>query len=141
MQIEEIYILQKNKKIPIPLFSSKIKAGFPSPADSYMEKKLDLNEYLIKHEAATFFLRVSGDSMEGAGISSNDILIVDRAEEVKDGNIIIASLNGELTVKRLKKRQGKVTLVPENPEYNEIVVTEESEFEVFGVVTFVIKEV
>jgi DNA polymerase V len=85
----------------LPLYANKISAGFPSPADDYIEMKLDLNTHLIKHPAATFFVRVSGDSMLNAGINSGDLLIVDRSIEPVDGKIVIVALNGELTVKRL----------------------------------------
>ena len=124
-----------------PLFSSRIPAGFPSPADDYIDKRLDLNELLIKHPSATFFVKVSGDSMEDAGISSGDTLIVDRAEQAGNKSIIIAALNGELTVKRLVKRNGAVYLMPENSEYSSIKITEEMDFEVWGVVMHVIHTV
>ena len=84
-----------------------MRAGFPSPADDYIETMLDLNEYLIKHPAATFFVKASGESMVNAGIHSGDILIVDRSLEAVHGKIVIAALNGELTVKRLSRQQGK----------------------------------
>jgi DNA polymerase V len=121
-----------------PLFLVPVPAGFPSPADDYLEGALDLNEYLIKHKAATFFWRVTGDSMIGAGIHSGDLLIVDRSLEPETGNVIIAALDGELTVKRIEIHDGKLFLVPENPDYPLIPVTEEQSFQVWGVVKHVI---
>lgn len=125
----------------LPLFQSVVPAGFPSPADDYLDKKLDLNEYLVKHPAATFFVRVSGDSMIEAGIHNGDILIVDRSLPALDGRIIIAILDGELTVKRLRKKGQQVTLVPENDLYEPIEINEFNDFEVWGVVTNVIHKV
>jgi DNA polymerase V len=124
-----------------PLFSSMPSAGFPSPADDYIEQSLDLNEFLIRHPAATFFVRVSGDSMIGAGIHDGDILIVDRALDAREGNVIIAVLSGEFTVKRFKKANGKAYLVPDNPKYTIIDVTMREDFEIWGVVTNVIHSV
>ncbi|MBT7942156.1 MAG: translesion error-prone DNA polymerase V autoproteolytic subunit, partial [Alphaproteobacteria bacterium] len=94
----------------LPFFATAVQAGFPSPADDYMEGALDLNEHLIRRPAATFFLRVLGDSMTGAGIHSGDLLIVDRSIHPIDGHIVIAVIDGELTVKRLSRRRGRVCL-------------------------------
>lgn len=124
-----------------PLLASSVRAGFPSPADDYIDKCLDLNELLIRHPAATFFVRASGDSMSGAGIHSGDILVVDRALEPSHHSIVIAALDGELTVKRLVREGGKVFLAPENPEFDAIEVPPESSFEVWGVVTCVLHRV
>jgi len=121
-----------------PLFLSKVPAGFPSPADDYIEDGLDLNEHLIKHKAATFFVRVSGDSMTGAGIHDGDLLIVDRALEAQDKSVVIAVVNGEFTVKRIKKNNGRVWLMPENENFRPMEMKEGSELEVWGVVTNVI---
>ncbi len=122
----------------IPFFLSQVAAGFPSPADDYIEKRLDVNELVIKHPAATFFVKAEGDSMRDAGIHDGDILIVDRSLNACNGRVIIAVLNGELTVKRLEKKNGHVYLSPENQDFESIPVTEEMEFEVWGVVTNVI---
>jgi DNA polymerase V len=92
--------------LPLPLFNGKVAAGFPSPADDYVEKSLDLNELLVKKPAATFFVRAQGESMLGAGIHPNDILVVDRSIEPVPGKIVICALNGELTVKRLERGNG-----------------------------------
>ncbi|MFP4315749.1 MAG: LexA family protein [Desulfovibrionales bacterium] len=121
-----------------PLLLSGVPAGFPSPADDYIDKNLDLNEHLVKNPAATFFVRAYGDSMKDAGIHSGDILIVDRAEEPRANSIVVAVVNGELTVKRLRKKGETLFLVPENPEFTPVEVTPEMDFEVWGVVTNVI---
>ena len=124
-----------------PLFLVPVSAGFPSPADDYLEDQLDLNQHLIKHEAATFFVKVRGDSMIGAGIHSGDLLIVDRALEPVDRSVVIAVVNGELTVKRMCRRNGQLMLVPDNGDYEPLQITECTDFEVWGVVTHVIHAV
>jgi len=124
----------------LPLFSSRVAAGFPSPADDHLEATLDLNQYLIRRPSATFFVRASGDSMINAGINNDDILVVDRSLEARHGDIIIAALNGELTVKRLHCRDTKVALKPENPNYPMLDITEEMNFHIWGVVTSVIHQ-
>lgn len=138
--ISGVYGLEQKGKIPLPLFSCGVSAGFPSPADDYIGRQLDLNDLLIKNPAATFFVRVAGDSMTGVGINDNDILIVDRSLEPINGKIIIAAVNGELTVKRLVKNDSLCRLVAENPNYPPIEVTEELSCVVWGVVTSVIHQ-
>lgn len=134
-----IHILKSGmNNYSIPIFISSIKAGFPSPADDFIENKLNLNEYLIEHPEATFFVRVSGDSMINAGIHSGDLLIVDRSLEAKNNDIVVAVIDGEFTVKRLKKVANKVYLYPENPRYKVITITAESDFLIWGVVKHVI---
>jgi DNA polymerase V len=127
--------------MPLPLFASRVPAGFPSPADDYVDQRLDLNEHLIDHPAATFFTRVSGHSMKDAGIHDGDLLIVDRALEPQDGRIVIAAVNGELTVKRLRIRKGRAWLMPENPDYTPLAITEGLDCVIWGVVTQVIHAV
>lgn len=124
-----------------PLFLSRVPAGTFSPADDYIEKGLDLNEHLIKHEAATFFCRISGDSMKGAGIFSGDLAIVDRSLKAVSGSIVVVNLNGETNCKRLKMVKGKVYLYPENPDFKPMEVPEGADFEIWGVVTNVIHKV
>ncbi len=121
-----------------PLFMAPVSAGFPSPADDYIEGKLDLNNYLVKHPAATFFVRAAGDSMIDAGIHSGDILIVDRALEPATNNVVIAVVDGELTVKRICKSGDKLFLAADNKSYRPIEMTEEMNAEIWGVVTHVI---
>ena len=137
----EIYRNSTTTKITGLLFCTRIPAGFPSPADDYIENSLDLNEFLVKHPAATFFVKVTGDSMTGAGINSGDILIVDRSVNAVNGSIVIAVLNGEFTVKRFFRYGTVIQLVPENPAYSPIEVKPVSDFEVWGVVLHVIHTV
>lgn len=131
-------ILAPSPEVPrlaLPLFLSRVPAGFPSPAEDYVEGSLDLNEHLIQHKEATFFVRVRGDSMAGAGIRNGDLLVVDRAREAGDGDIVIAVVDGELTVKRLYRRGGHLRLLPENPCYHPIEFKDGQELVVWGVVT------
>ncbi len=129
---------EASSSLPLPLFITAVQAGFPSPAEDYLDKTLDLNELLISHPAATFFVRVAGDSMQGAGIFSGDTLVVDRSLEATDNKIVVAIVNGEFTVKRLRLKEGRISLVPENPNFPTIEVKEGSDFQVWGVVTYVI---
>lgn len=133
-----ILIPKTDEKIERPVFMVPVSAGFPSPAEDYVEGSLDLNRHLIKHPAATFFVRVSGNSMINAGIYPNDILIVDRSIEAVHNKIVIAVLNGELTVKRLKLKDKEIYLFPENPDYPTIKIEENHDFEIWGVATNVI---
>lgn len=125
-------------KQSIPLYLSPVYAGFPGATSDYIDKHLDLNEYLIKHPSATFFVKASGSSMIGAGIQDGDILVVDKSKEAKHNSIVIAVLEGEFTVKRLMKKSSGTYLMPENPKYPPIPITETSNFEMWGVVTYVI---
>jgi len=127
-------------QLALPLFSSKVSAGFPSPADDYVEKSLDLNELLVQNPAATFFARAEGESMINAGIFPNDILVVDRSVEAVSGKIVVCALNGELTVKRLVREQEQWLLKPENPQYPTISLLEDLELVIWGVVTRVIHD-
>lgn len=125
----------------LPMFGHKVQAGFPSPADDYVEAWLDLNEHLIEHKEATFFVQATGNSMIGAGIQEGSLLVVDRALEARHNDIVIAVIDGELTVKRLEKHQGTVRLVAENPAYQPIEFTEGQELTVWGVVTSIIQRI
>ncbi|HPG31015.1 MAG TPA: translesion error-prone DNA polymerase V autoproteolytic subunit [bacterium] len=138
MKITEIFGFEKKIKIKLPLFTAPVKAGFPSPAEDYVEAKLDLNEYLVKHPASTFFVRVEGESMIDAGIYSGDILIVDKSLEAQNGGVVIAVINGEFTVKRVKKSKTKISLIPANKNFPVIDITDSMEFEIWGVATSVI---
>ena len=120
--------------LKIALFAQKIKAGFPSPADSYTEKSLDLNDLAIRNPAATFFLQVSGSSMLGAGIFDRDYLVVDRSLQAKAEDIVVAEINGDFTLKRLVFRLGRPVLQAENPEFPDIECADPSELRIFGVV-------
>ncbi len=128
------------RSVSLPLYLSTVAAGFPSPADDYLEKRLDINEYLIRNPAATFLVRASGDSMKDAGILDGDMLVVDRSLQAMGGKIVIALIHGEFTVKTLKQRDGRTYLVPANAAYSVIEVTPEMECEVWGVVVSVIRE-
>jgi DNA polymerase V len=127
------------KPIHAPLFSHKVTAGFPSPADDYIEGRLSLDEHLIQHKDATFFVRAKGSSMVGAGIFDGDLLVVDKSLTPSSGDIVIAVIDGELTVKRFIQRDGKVILKPENPRFKEIELKEGQELQVWGVVTSTVK--
>jgi DNA polymerase V len=139
--VEDIMRCVQNQFYRLPLYQCAVAAGFPSPAESEMERALDLNELLIKRPAATFFVRVAGSSMIKAGIHHNDILVVDRSLEPANGKIVIAAVNGELTVKRLRIERMKVQLVAENDAFAPIDITEGMELHIWGVVTSVIHSV
>jgi len=137
-EAKTVHVPDLSTKYRQSLFEAKVSAGFPSPAADYEEDKLDLNRYLIKNPAATFFVRVTGDSMMGAGIHSDDLLVVDRSLEPKDKSVVIAVIDGELTVKRIRIGNKKITLEPENENYSVQQITEDTDFQVWGVVTNVI---
>ncbi|MGC9326384.1 MAG: LexA family protein [Candidatus Hinthialibacter sp.] len=122
----------------LPLAGSLAAAGFPSPADDYVEKSLDLNEYLIRHPAATFFVRVSGDSMAGAGVHHGDLLIVDRSLEAEAGRVVIAVVDGEMMVKRMRRVRGEPALFAEYEGEPPRRVCSKAEFSVWGVAAYVI---
>ena len=123
----------------IPFYSDPVRAGFPSPAQDYIERTLDLNELCIRHPTATFFVRVEGDSMIDAGIYDGDVLVVDRAIDAEHGDIVVAALGHEFTVKQLAT-QPQLQLLPRNPAYQPITLTEGDELNIFGVVTNVIRQ-
>jgi DNA polymerase V len=125
----------------IPLFGTAVRAGLPTFADDHVEARLDLHTHLVPHPQTTFFVRVQGDSMENAGIQEGDLLVVDRSIPAKEGAIIIAALDGELTVKRLRYQLGQPQLVPENDKYRVITIEPDNEFHIWGVVTSVIHKV
>ena len=130
---------EKIKTFPA-LFTSTVEAGFPSPAEQYIEKALDLNELLVTHPAASYFVRASGESMTGAGIHPGDILIADRSLEAVIGDIVIAAVDGEFTVKYLRGDGRSVWLEPANPDFSPIYFSEDQELRLFGVVTAVIRQ-
>ncbi|HZH34575.1 MAG TPA: translesion error-prone DNA polymerase V autoproteolytic subunit [Pyrinomonadaceae bacterium] len=138
-EIGGVYRISQAFKLARPLFSTRVSAGFPSPAEDYIEGRIDLNRELIRHPLATFYVRVIGDSMEPR-IYAGELLIVDRMMETKDDSIVVARLGSELCVKRLRfGDNGDVWLISENPDYKPIHVTEEMEFEVWGRVLHSIK--
>jgi len=138
MKVQAIYHPDQSTRSRRPLFMASVSAGFPSPAEDYIEGKLDLNKHLVKHPAATFFVKVTGNSMIDAGIHDKDMLIGDRSIKPVDKKVVIAVVNGELTVRRIRVTKGKILLMPENRDYKPLQVEEEMGFEVWGVVTNVI---
>ena len=126
------------KVLDIPFYQSNVPAGFPSPAENFMDLDLNLQEYLVQHPSATFCVRVTGDSMQNAGILSGDVMVVDRSLEPKNNTIVLAVLDGEFTVKRIQKKGEELFLKPENKDFKPIKVTEEMNFQVWGVVTHII---
>ncbi len=124
--------------LALVLYGAHVPAGFPSPADDDVEGRLDLNQHLIRHPAATFFVRASGDSMLGAGIHPGDLLVVDHSLEPTNGKVVIAAVDGELTVKRLEIRDGQVRLLAENDRYPPLECAEGADLRIWGVVTSVI---
>ncbi len=134
----EFFSADFTTNIALPLVSGKVSAGFPSPAEDYLEMKLDIAKHIIKHPAATFFVRVTGSSMIKAGIQDGDLLVVDRSLEPTNNSVAVCLINGEFTVKRLKKSGKRLFLQPENPAFKPLEVTDGSEFEVWGIVSYVI---
>lgn len=134
----EFYTSELGTALKTPYFEGGISAGFPSPADDYLHAKLDLNELLVEHPSATYYVRVNGDSMLGAGIVSGDLLVVDRSLEVTNNCIVVAHIDGEFTVKRIKKTKKNMFLQAENENYKPIEITEEMDFQLFGVVVHAI---
>jgi len=119
---------------PLPLYSSQPAAGFPAPADDLVEQALDIHDLVVQNPTSTFFVRVRGDSMEGAGIFSGDVLVVDRSVEARDGRIVVAAVYGEMVVKRLKQQGSSTVLHSENDSYEPIVVSDNEECFIWGVV-------
>ena len=136
----DLFTIIKKRQISTPVYLDKVSAGFPSPATDYMENKLDLNEHLIKHPAATFIVKASGASMIQAGVYSGDLLIVDRSITPRNNDIVIASIFGDLTVKKIRKKEKSLFLISANEEYPSIEVKEEMECFIWGVVTYTIHE-
>jgi DNA polymerase V len=123
----------KNTNVQIFLYQDAISCGFPSPAEDFIDKPLDLNDHLIAKPEATYFVRAQGESMVGVGIHDGDLLIVDRSLEARSNHIVVAALNGELTLKRLVKRGDCLFLMSENPKYPPLQVTQECDFHLWGV--------
>lgn len=128
------------KRLKIPFYASLVRAGFPSPAENYVERVCDLNDLCVTNAEATYFVRVTGDSMSGDRIEPGDILIVDSSREAVDGKIAVVWVNGEHTVKRVHYAGNMIVLMPSNPKYTPIYVHEGDDFRVFGVVTYVIQK-
>lgn len=131
---------RSGQAVRLPLFASRVPAGFPSPAEDYAEGHLDLNEFLVEHEAATFYVRVQGHSMSGAGILDGDVIAVDRALEARHGDIVLAVIDNELTVKELFMQNGLVRLLPHHPDYAPIEIKAGQELTIWGVVKGVVRK-
>ncbi|MBA21987.1 MAG: peptidase S24 [Flavobacteriales bacterium] len=125
----------------IPLAQNGVSAGFPSPADDFKELRISIDREVVKNEEATFYARVAGESMQGAGLDDGDLLVIDRSKEPQDNSIAVCFVDGEFTVKRLKVEADCIYLIPENKKYKPIRVTEDNELIIWGVVTFVVKKV
>jgi len=135
----DFYAPDFSTELELPYVDVGISAGFPSPADDFIELTIDLNKELIKHKDSTFFAKVKGNSMKNAGIFDGDLLIIDKSLEPQDGKIAICQIDGDFTVKRIKKENDVVWLIAENEEYKPIKVTEENELMIWGIVIHSIK--
>jgi len=136
--ILEFFIPEVDKEVKLPLVDAFISAGFPSPADDYIEGKLDLNRQLIKNPSSTFFARVRGTSMTDVGINDGDILIIDKSLEAKHNSVLVCFIDGEFTVKKVQKIKGELFLIPQSKDFAPIKVSRESDFRLWGVVTYCI---
>lgn len=137
----ELFSVRSNFNIEIPVIFEAISAGFPSPALDFIDLTIDMNKHLIKHPSSTFYGRVKGHSMQNAGIFDQDLLVIDKSIQPKNGKIAICYIDGEFTVKRIKIEKNCLWLMPENKEYEPILVQEENDFLIWGIVTHVIKAV
>ncbi|MDD3038594.1 LexA family transcriptional regulator [Bacteroides sp.] len=136
----EIHRIDLSSSLPIPYADEGIRAGFPSPAQDYMEMAIDLNKELIKHPASTFYGRVKGDSMKDAGVLDGDVLIIDKSLEPKNGDMAVCFIDGEFTLKYIEIEEKVIWLKPANEEYPPTKVTEYNDFIIWGIVTYVIKK-
>ncbi len=140
MRIAAIHSVLQSSRFNLPLYLHRIQAGFPSPADDYIDSRLDLNRLMIACPSATFFVRVAGDSMIDAGIFEGDYLVVDRSRTAVHGKIVVAVINGELTVKRFYRWADRVELRPDNDAYPPINIAEDADLYIWGVVTGVVRK-
>ena len=137
----DIFVSDNASQLELPIIQEGINAGFPSPAMDFEQAKIDLNRYLIKRPASTFFAKVKGNSMEGAGIYEGNLLIIDKSIEPKTEQIAVCFLDGEFTVKRIRIEKDCIWLVPENEAYQAIKVTQDNNFIIWGIVTHIIRQV
>ena len=140
-KILNFFIPKKENGIGLWLAEEGISAGFPSPADDFKETRISLDRELVKNKEATFYARVSGDSMIGAGLDDGDLLVIDRSKNPENGKIAVCLIDGDFTVKRIKKQKNKLFLVPENKKYKKTEIKEENELIIWGIVEYVIKKV
>jgi len=136
----DLYTVQQEKELLLPMAEESIRAGFPSPAQDYMELSIDLNRELITHPSSTFLGRVTGDSMVEAGVEAGDILVIDKSLDPQNGDMAVCSIDGEFTLKFINIQQGVVWLMPANKNYAPIAIEQENDFRVWGVVTYTIKK-
>ena len=134
MEDLKIYKAKNLSSLSLDFYINPVCAGFPSPAEDHLDIALDLNEHLIKHPAATFYIYAKGNSMEGLGIYDGDIMVVDRSLDASSGNIVIAALSGEFTVKQLIIKLNKTYLIPANKDYKPMLITNETDIQIWGVV-------
>ncbi len=137
----QFFIPSSKEKLLLPFVSAKVQAGFPSPADDFIETKISLDRELIKNKEATFYARVEGSSMIGANIHDGDLLVIDRSLEPRNNRIAVCFIDGEFTVKRLRIEKDHILLMPENEKFDPIKVTQDNDFVIWGVVTYIIKAV
>ena len=140
-KILNFFIPEKENGIGQWLAEEGVSAGFPSPADDFKETRISLDKELVKNKEATFYARVDGDSMIGAGLNGGDLLVIDRSLNPENGKIAVCLIDGNFTVKRIKKEKGKVYLIPENKKYQPIEIKEENELIIWGIVEYVIKKI
>jgi DNA polymerase V len=133
------FFLPSSSKTKLPYFDSGIKAGFPSPAADFDETRISIDQIVVKNKDATFYARAKGNSMINAGIDNGDILVIDKSIEPRDGKIAVCFIDGEFTVKRIKILENSILLMPENEKFKPILVTEENELIIWGIVTYVVK--
>tara|TARA_B100000787_G_scaffold82431_1_gene60723 strand:- start:322 stop:774 length:453 start_codon:yes stop_codon:yes gene_type:complete len=134
----DIYVLEESILADIPIFTNSVQAGFPSPAEDYMDLDLNLQDHLIQNPSATFCVRAVGESMRDAGIKSGDIMLVDKSLTPKNRSIVLAVIDGEFTIKRVNVSEKELYLIPENENFSPIKITKEMDFQVWGVVTYII---
>ncbi|HEX3046168.1 MAG TPA: translesion error-prone DNA polymerase V autoproteolytic subunit [Bacillota bacterium] len=137
----EFFSPEKSSELELKYTGAQISAGFPSPAEDYLEPMLDLNKTLIKNPSSTFYGRVKGLSMKDAGVDDGDLLVIDKALNYRHDALCVCFINGEFTLKKVKREKDKIWLQPANPEYQPIEVTEEADFMIWGIVTYIIKRV
>lgn len=140
MKSLEIHSIDISTSLPLQYADEGIRAGFPSPAQDYMEQAIDLNKEIIKHPASTFYGRVVGDSMRDENIEEGDILVIDKSLELMDDDLAVCFIDGEFTIKRVRLEKDAAWLVPANPDYPRIKVTADNDFIVWGIVTYTIKK-
>lgn len=136
----DIFNADISGSLPLPYADQGIQAGFPSPAQDYLNESIDLNREIVKHPASTFYGRVDGESMIEEGIEPGDLLVIDRSLEPDDGDLTVCCIDGEFTVKRIKLERDRVWLIPSNEAFDPILVTPDNRFEIWGVVTYTIKQ-